>query len=197
MIKYIYLVIDSLPFEHKSGSFVLTSKASGLMAHPWPDSNGSSIVTSFVQQMLGTDKEEKWEGILDEKSYLMWILSLAQSLLWKYQLEELGNQLRRLVPVPQQKQRSLIWTVTLLNRWGMENNGPVSESWWWDQDGYRGTSALGCSGRAWKTLENPWKSSICVMQTVHDELCRRVLVLTGCDIYLEIHVCSIAHPQTH
>lgn len=102
------------------------------MVHPWNDSNGSPIVINFVQQMLVTDKEEKWEGILDKKSYLMWILSLAKSLLWKYQLEELENQLRTLLPVPQQKQLPLIWgtteeTVILLNRWGMKNDVAISE----------------------------------------------------------------------
>lgn len=78
------------------------------MVHPWNGSNGSPIVTSFVQQMLVTDKEEKWKGISDKKSYLMWILSVAKSLLWKYQLEELDNQLRTILPVPQQKELSLI-----------------------------------------------------------------------------------------
>lgn len=102
------------------------------MVHPWNDSNGSPIVINFVQQMLVTDKEEKWEGILDKKSSLMWILSLAKSLLWKYQLEELENQLRTLLPVPQQKQLPLIWgtteeTVILLNRWGMKNDVAISE----------------------------------------------------------------------
>lgn len=78
------------------------------MVHPWNGSNGSPIVISFVQQMLATDKEEKWKGIADKKSYLMWILSVAKSLLWKYQLEELDNQLRTILPVPQQKELSLI-----------------------------------------------------------------------------------------
>lgn len=102
------------------------------MVHPWHDSNGSPIVISFVQQMLVTDKEEKWEGILDKKSYLMWILSLAKSLLWKNQLEELENQLRTLQPVPQQKRLSLIWGTAeemaiLLNRWGVKNDVAILE----------------------------------------------------------------------
>lgn len=78
------------------------------MVHPWNGSNGSPIVISFVQQMLATNKEEKWKGISDKKSYLMWVLSVAKSLLWKYQLEELDNQLRTILPVPQQKELSLI-----------------------------------------------------------------------------------------
>lgn len=63
-----YLVLDSL--LNMRIFFILTSKASGLMVHPWNGSNGSPIVISFVQQMLVTDKEEKMKRNIGQEKLL-------------------------------------------------------------------------------------------------------------------------------